>query len=149
MIDRDARQQLGRRMRSFAIGRITNDEFDVAFENIDSPDRGIWRVGLGTFAYFNDYRTVRLVGEYRLAKEWRRVAARWLLFLQTDFEYAEPSLPWHERVRGLLSGLTLGIIPKSARLEAWEWHEQNVWPFLTPEQLQEARRRPRLLCGKI
>jgi len=134
-------------MRNFAIGRMTNVEFDEAFENINSPDKGVWLVGLGTFAYFNDYATVRLTGKYHQTKHWRRMTARWLLFLQTDLEYAEPSLPWHERVRGLLSGLTFGVIPKGARLKEWKWHEQNVWPFLTPEQLQEARRHPRLLCG--
>ena len=40
MIDRDARRQLGRLMRNFATGRITNDAFDDAFEDIDSVDKG-------------------------------------------------------------------------------------------------------------
>ena len=45
MIDLDARKRLGRLMRNFATGRITNDEFDAAFEDIDSPDKAIWLVG--------------------------------------------------------------------------------------------------------
>ncbi len=147
MIDRDARRRLGRLMRNFAIGRITNVEFDDAFENIDSQDKGIWLIGLATFADFNMYKTVRLTGEYRETKDWRRMTARWLLFLQTNLEYAKPPLPWQERVQGLLTALTFGAIPKGPRLKEWEWHEQNVWPFLTPEQLQEARQHPRLLCG--
>ena len=147
MIDRDARKQLGRLMRNFAIGRMTNREFDKAYDAIDTDDKAVFPVAVATFYDFNMYATVRLTGENRLARHERWMTARWLLFLQTDLEYAEPSLPWRERVRGLLSGLTLGLVPKGARLKEWEWHEQNVWPFLTPEPLQEARRHPRLLSG--
>jgi hypothetical protein len=146
-IDLPARKKLCGLMRQFAIGRINNDEFDLGFEAIDSKDKTMWGIGLATFAYYNDYQAVRLIGRYRLSSGDRKRVARWILFLQSGLTYQniQPSFP--TRLRAFLSSLTFGIVPKGRNAEDDECYEREVWPFATQAALDETRRHPKLLCG--
>lgn len=147
-VDLAARKRLCGLMRQFAIGRITNHEFDDAFEGIDTKDRTLYTIGDSTFAYYNEYRTVRLRQEFRLSRSERRMVTRWILFLQSGYPYDNIQPPFRVRLREFLSGLTCGIIAKSKEVEMDEYYEAEIWPFTTQADFDEARRHPKLLCGR-
>ena len=99
MIDRESRTQLSELIRHLVAGRMTNDEFENRL-SLRSADPTVCEVFLsGAWCLYSDLWEYRLTGKYRLPKQARREAARWILFLTTDLEYEWPRLG---RWRGLL-----------------------------------------------
>lgn len=147
MIDRESRTRLGEMIRHFVSGQITNSEFDDAYES--SQDYIICAVFWSVWLLYDDLRTYRLVGKHRLDKETRRILARCVLFLQSDLPYVDRKVSAKARWLWLLSGMTFGLVEKPEEFKQDEWHTQNVWPFAAKEDLDDARRHPKLLCGRV
>lgn len=89
MVDRKTRRQLAETIRHLVSGRITNDEFEGRIPVSSGPAiqalfwNGAWRL-------YDDLREYNLEERDRVADEDRRVIARWVLFLKSDFEYEGP-----------------------------------------------------------
>ena len=92
MIDRESRTQLSELIRHLVAGRMTNDEFESRL-SLHSADPAGCEVFLsGAWCLYSDLWEYGLTGKYRLPKQARREAARWILFLTTDLEYEWPRL---------------------------------------------------------
>lgn len=105
MIDRAARDQLALDLRRLASGRITNDAFDEARPET-TPDRAVREIGEWGYRLYDDFRTYRLTGKYRLPSKTRRAAARAVLFLRSDRPYEWPDLPVEFSPRNLAVAAT-------------------------------------------
>lgn len=138
MIDRPARRHLGTVLRRFAVGRITNDQFEdqLGREVWSSPDPGVQAIRWAAWTLYDDLREHRLDGADALDRAGRRHIARWLLFLRSDLEYEWPEMP------GWL-GLFL-IVPNLVTFNLLGWAfkrwrdgrgDAEVWPFLRRSDL--------------
>ena len=159
MVDREARDQMAVLLRHLATGRISGKQFDAALELL--PFSGKDRIFDAIFEETDDIETAV-----------RHDVARWVLFLQSENEYIWPGMDglpnpffiiafaltatllvsfFHNPTLGW--GLTLaGYIIISA-IVAWrrpKGHQpgnMKVWPFHKQDDLDEAKRHPRLLNG--
>jgi hypothetical protein len=147
MIDRVARDRAALLLRRFAVGRITNDDFERDFPE-SRVDPALRAVNERAWLLYNDLFTHRLSGDRALTSEGRREVARWVLFLYSDVEYMWPASYSFIQVRAdLMNLLTLGWWERrkdsafSAFAEAGEF---EVWPFRLSPDYQAALRLPRL-----
>ncbi len=151
MIDRRGRDQMAKVLRQFFGRQITNDDFDGAVEVHKSPDLVLKTIESLAWTLYDDHKTHYLDRETRsLAKDH---VARWILFLQTDFEYRWPKGPYDgfPTISLLRNLLTLGWWERrKARLAAeWERHgDVSIWPFLDRAEMEAARTQPRFLVGR-
>ena len=92
MVDLEARAQVGTNLRRLITGRMTNDQFDDFYYQLDSDDNAIREIaGYGYCLYSSDLPLpYRLKGRHAVDTDTRRTAARAILFLQTELEYEWP-----------------------------------------------------------
>lgn len=137
MIDREARNKLADLMRSLSSGLITNDEFENELPN--SGDDAIMEVfSSGAWFLYSDLKEYKLKGKDALSPDERSIVARWVLFLKTDFEYSWPSATFKER---LLKVISCGVFGQST-LDKWnKTGDVYFWPFLSNNQLNEAKQK--------
>ena len=83
MVDRAARDELGRAIRGLAARLITNYEFEdsLSADLRQSRDLGVQSIRFAAWALYDDLREHRLEGRYAIGTAGRRRVARWILFL--------------------------------------------------------------------
>lgn len=131
-----ARRSAATALRRFAAGLSTVGEFERDVEYLD--DDATQAFFLYAWTFYDDFRTERLSGAWRLPGRVRRDWARWALYLATDAgEY-----PWlttrrpRPRTGGVLRRL---FAPEKELSDAGFWTKH--WPFLDRAHLREAERR--------
>ncbi len=149
MIDRPARDRLALLLRRFAIGRITNDDFEHSPPQ-HSDDPAIDAIRNRAWQFYDDIRVYRFVGDDRLTPEVRREFVRWIAFLRSDRPYEWPPYRFvycEHPILDLLFGRVFWRRSRNRwRAFALRGHF-DVWPFLRRSDLKEALRRPTFLCG--
>lgn len=146
MIDRDHRDLYAEHLRHFAAGIMSVEEYEAltkefAFATKDRACKIYWTV----WTLYDDFRTERLRGEWKLTGQRRKAVACCVLFLYSDKEYE-----WPEEGNSLLNLLTLGWWGR--RLEKVWWQklgrsgEWDCWPFLCCEDLEAAKRTPKFFA---
>ena len=151
MLDRKARDKAAELLRQFASGRITNFELENRWPT--SKDPAIHGLDSTIWCFYDDFKEHKLQGPFALAPEMRRVIARWVIFLHTNEPYQWPNIAypgvrplhrsWITRRLGLLNLITRKE-QRFINAGAFE-----VWPFISAQSFENARRRPRLLSGGI
>jgi hypothetical protein len=138
-------------LRAFAVGKLTNDEFEARYDANLAPrpirkweDRALWALKTVVWHCYDDLSTHRLEGAHALTPEGKKCFARWILFLQTNRHYE-----WqrHDFIFGgirdwFFDRVTFGWWTKWRRGmgEEVDW---EIWPFRRPEDFASARIRPR------
>jgi hypothetical protein len=143
MVDRSARNILAELIHQFVAGRIENFDFENRVpESEDFTIREIW--WCGCWPLYDDFRTHRMVGTWRIPDESRHEIAKWILFLHSDYEYEWKPRTWPGNPGGsLLRLLTFGSFPKFPY--AFRTGKESVWPFISKSQFEAARRHPRYI----
>ena len=147
--DRKARDKAAELLRHFAAGRITN--FDLENRWPSSVDQAILNMESTIWCFYDDFKEHTLQGPFALAPPMRRALARWIVFLHTDEPYQWPNIAY-PGIRPLhRSWLTrrLGLVNLATRREQrfLKAGAFEVWPFISLQSYENARRRPKLLAG--
>lgn len=151
MIDRAARNRLALLLRRFAIGRMTNDDFEDSAPD-SSIDPVIEAVCGRAWQFYDDNRKHRLVGRDRLTPNERREFVRWAAFLRSNQPYEWPRYDF-EYVEAL-SVFDLLFGRRALRSSRDHWRSFafrghfDVWPFLRRNEMSDELRRPSYLCGR-
>lgn len=134
-------------MRHYLAGVSTNFALNDALFDLKSSDPAIDAIRKQVWFIYDDLREHRHEGTWKIAAEQREVAMRIILFLKTDREYEWPHVPsWYRASRPLIWLLTLGF-GSSALDRQFEFRDaENVWPFRSSEEIQEAKNDPKYLA---
>ncbi|MCK5943053.1 MAG: hypothetical protein KAI24_13830 [Planctomycetes bacterium] len=153
MIDRALRDRYASALRQLLSGQVTNWQFEgiTKGECLDSHDGVLVPIYWRAWTLYSDGAWPEYI-DRDLAAAVRPEIARWILFLQTDLAYRWPPGPLDQfGTRSvIMDALTFGWWErrKEERLRAWERHgDASVWPFLTREEFDRARSKPRFLVG--
>lgn len=148
MIDRVARDKLAEKVRHFVAGLSDNFEFDDAVWSIRTKDRGVVRVREAMWHVYDDLKRHKLKGKWALTEKQKEVVYRFIVFLKSDSEYRWPTRLSSNPFVRLLLGLTTFGIGLRYLDKKWEAHgAPDVWPFLTEEEFNEAKRNPVYLAA--
>jgi hypothetical protein len=80
-------------VRNFARGAMTVREFENLSDELASRDKAVWQCKMFAWYRYDDFRTERMVGPWKLNRGQRRQWASWVLFLMTSSaEYDAPDL---------------------------------------------------------
>ncbi len=158
IVDRAGRRRAAELFRGFILGRVRVEDFER--QAPESPDPVIGAIWETAWLFYDDFRTERLTGEWRISLDQRRVFARWIMFLDSDLPYAWPDLNWpgldpatriKQRAARRFYWLGWGgpsnrLAPSEARafLDAGHY---RVWPFRTTADYKQALQHPRRLTG--
>lgn len=119
MIDIELRRQLALDLRRLITGRMTNDDFDDAYDDfyVESNDSAVQEIADFAWCLYSSDTLMpyRLRGNHEVDQETRRAAARAILFLNSGREYEWPAMPEFPVLAILLSfsyflGLPLGVV---------------------------------------
>jgi hypothetical protein len=150
MTDREGRNTLAQSLRHLVSGQITNDQFGDA-ARIESDDAAIHAVRDQAWLLYSDLHEHKLSGSNALSKSDRRIAARFILFLQSDLEYEWPPHPFSGGVGIILRlfslVLSLGIIPYFVNKRWKASGDFAVWPFMRRIDYEEVLNNPRFFRG--
>lgn len=148
MIDRSARNAVAEAMRHYLAGVSTNFALDDALFDRKSSDPAIDAIRKQVWLIYDDLREHRYEGTWKMAAEQREVAMRIILFLKSDLEYQWPYVPgWYRATRSLIWLLTLGF-GSSTLDRRFEFRDvENVWPFLSSEEVLGAKNDPKYLAA--
>lgn len=148
MIDRSARNRLAQCIRHYLIGRISNFQFDDQMFDIKSEDFAISDIRDALWMAYDDFCEHRNSGPYAISEQGRPIVLRCILFLKSDFEYAWPRAPlWYRLTRPLLWLVSLGAIPRSLDKRYRLTDSEDVWPFQTVMEIEQAIGSPKYLAG--
>jgi hypothetical protein len=154
MIDSAARDQLSRNLRLLVAGRISNDQFEESIPET-KQDPSITALADMAWLLYSDMKEHRLVGRHSIGPSERREVLRWILFLDSDFEYRWPKMP--------LPGLSPLRRARPARTRWLNWPsaispekaaafltagDHNAWPFISRSEYKRVLSNPRRLAGK-
>jgi hypothetical protein len=130
MIDRQARDTFAALLRHLAAGQITNDDFEDRMP-LRSKDAGVNRIfWAGAWHLYDDLRSYKLTGKYRLPKEHKREIAKWILFLKSDVEYQYPRVfRIIDYIYPLLVIFSLGLAIPIIRYIYKRKLDPSIWPF--------------------
>jgi hypothetical protein len=186
MIDRERRDKFAELLRHFVAGRMSNYAFsDQILDLINrTADRGIKQVYWeGAWGLFDDLHEHYMKGKHDPNKEVKRIVARWITFLYSNYEYEWPFLKTTVLtlvkaltsllsrlfflliiafvlifvciavLPNLLGGLVFLILLAFIVHKLWFWKSGSTeshkypdfWPFISQQDLDEARKHPRLL----
>ena len=127
------RRRMATTLRHLASGQISVEEFEQVWGEVD--DDVAWRIGHFAWSFYDDFKTERLRGAWKLSADSARIWARCVLFLLTN--RADVDLPEFE---------PLDAGPLWARLLKWNFSYSvqgktatDVWPFSTQDDLILAR----------
>jgi hypothetical protein len=150
MIDRHARDEHARRLRSLAAGRITNDDYEDNLPRSDDPS--VYEVyANGGWYLYGDLEEYKLTGKNALTKETKHVVARWIMFLRSDMPYLWARTTGVAFSQKIAFVLTFGLAFRRsvlARRRADEKGDKDYWPFYNREQYEKALERPSFLGGR-
>ena len=145
MIDRAARDKAAEVIRRFISGQITNFDFETQMPTSD--DRVIFAIEESLWPFYDDFKSHKLSGLWKLPDKTKSEMARWVMFLHADEEYLWPKAsfpgirPMHH---GLVSKLFRGPEREQKFMQAGIY---SVWPFINNESFQQAKQKPVLLAG--
>jgi hypothetical protein len=150
MIDRAARDDHARRLRSLALGRITNDDYE---DNLPrSPDPSVYEVyANGGWLLYSDLEEYMLTGKKALPKEAKHVVARWIMFLRSDMPYLWSRRMGKPFLKRIAFVLTFGVAFRGSVLamrRADEAGDKDYWPFYNRQQYEAALTQPSFLGGR-
>jgi hypothetical protein len=112
-------------LRRFMAGRMTTDDYEEAYCNLQKHGRDEACEGMFWAAWhtYDDIVPHRMTGSHALSADDRRIVARWLLFLRGQLPYTPPALvrsppqrrrDWAKRALGVLMVLIgLGLLAAS------------------------------------
>ena len=154
MIDRAARDQLSRSLRHLIAGRISNDQFENSTPESDQ-DPAIQAFAGMAWLLYSDTKQHRLIGRHSIDPDARREVLRWILFLDSDFDYRWPRmhLPGLSPSRRVRPALTRWLnwpnaISCACAAEFLAAGDHNAWPFISRSEHKHALRNPRRLAGR-
>jgi hypothetical protein len=152
MIDRSARDQLSRNLRLLASGRMSNYQFEDGIP--ETNDAAIRACADMAWCLYSDMQERRLVGSNSIEPSARREVLRWILFLDSDFEYLWPrmSLPGLQPLRRVRPALTRWLhwpdaISAKRAADFLASGDHNAWPFISRSEYKHALTNPRRLAG--
>jgi hypothetical protein len=152
MIDRTARDQLSRNLRSLVSGKISNDRFEDGIPKTADP--AIAAIQSMAWLLYSDLKEHRLVGSDSIGPSERREVLRWVLFLDSDFEYLWPRMqrPGLQPLRQVRPALTRWLhwpnaISSKQAADFLATGDHDAWPFVSRVQYKQALRSPRRLAG--
>jgi hypothetical protein len=152
MIDRSARDQLSRNLRLLVSGRISNHQFEDGIP--DTNDAAIMACADMAWLLYSDMKEHRLVGRNSIGPSDRREVLRWVLFLDSDFEYCWPrmGLPGLQPLRRVRPALTRWLhwpntISAKRAADFLASGDHHAWPFISRSQYKHALSNPRRLAG--
>jgi hypothetical protein len=153
MIDRLARDQLSRNLRLLVSGNLSNDQFEDRIPKTE--DAAIAAFTNMAWLLYSDMKEHRLVGRDSIGPSDRREVLRWILFLDSDFEYLWPKmqLPGTQPLRRVRPAITRwlhwpdSISPEQAA-SFLASGDHNAWPFVSRAEYRRALRDPRRFAGK-
>jgi hypothetical protein len=168
------RKRAAELVRQFASGRITNDEFEDAYQALPW-DRATMEMFSFVWGFYDDLYEHRLRGRHRLSPLQRRVFARCVLFLRSELEYEWPKrakwlwcqqrdkanpaerIPWWKPDELVLAGLPFwGRRVRELRRRMEENRDRDlrmrmiddrVWPFRRMADYKAALQSPPYLAG--
>ena len=141
MLDRQARDSAAETLRQFFSGRISQFDFEEKFP--ESSDPAIGAVDQTVWCFYDDFREHKMTGERKLTPEWRKIIARWVMFLHSDFEYEWPTVSYP------------GLRPlewtffRNREKRFMESGDYDVWPFIDHASYESAKANPVLLAGEV
>ena len=174
---REARNRFAELLRQLASGRLTNDEFDDAYEP-RTRDHVVDELFRFAWTFYDDLYEHRLRGSHRLSPRQRRVFARCVLFLRSGLPYEWPKqakflwckqrdkpeavehLPWWKPDASALNGLPFcGRLARAVRdgedrlIELDRKRrgvvDDRIWPFRRMSDYRAALRNPPYLVGQM
>jgi hypothetical protein len=148
MIDRSVRNAVAEAMRHYLAGVSTNFALDDALFDLKSSDPAIDAIRRQVWLIYDDLKEHRHEGTWQITTGQREIFIRSILFLKSDFEYQWPYVPgWYRATRPLIWLLTLGFV-SSVLDRQFEFRDiDNVWPFRSSEEVQEAKNDPKYLAA--
>ncbi len=148
MIDREARNKLAAAIRHFVTGRHDNFEFDHSIWSIRTKDAGVVSIRKAMWHTYDDFTRHKLNHKWSLSDSDKERVFRFILFLKSDCEYRWPrsalDTPF---IRLIIGALTLGLMPRYLDIKWRARGALEVWPFLTSEEFEEAKRNPAYLAN--
>jgi hypothetical protein len=152
MIDRAARDQLSRNLRLLVSGRISNDQFEDGIPR--TKDAAVAACADMAWLLYGDMKEHRLVGRNSIGPSERREVLRWILFLDSEFEYRWPRIrsPGLQPLRRVRPALTRWLHWPSAisakhATDFLASGDHNAWPFISRSEYKHALRNPGRLGG--
>lgn len=154
MIDRAARDQLSSNLRRLIAGAITNDQFEDSTPASDR-DAAILAITDMSWLLYSDMKEHPLTGRHGIDPNSSREVLRWILFLDSDFEYRWPRIPLPglspmQRARSAVMRWLNGsdAISYQRAAEFLAAGDYNAWPFISRSEYKHALKHPRRLAGK-
>ena len=146
MVDRNARDNLAKRLRQLASGAVTNFAFEK--RAVNSKDKAVHEIEwVLAWPTYDDFHEHRLEGKWKLPATARREFARAVVFLKTDLPYRWPRqsvILWVWRgLKNLMSSP-----PRSSRDMTIESGDSSVWPFWSVSDFRDSLKNPPYLRGK-
>jgi hypothetical protein len=126
----------------------TNYEFDDAAFSVSTEDRGVLEIRGQIWGIYDDLHEHRLDGKWALSDEQREIVHRVIMFLKSDAEYRWPKVPiWYRVARPIIWLASVGRLTKSLDDRFCRSLDMKVWPFLTTNEIDQARSQPKYLSG--
>ena len=148
MIDRTARDRVAEVARHYVAGISTNFALDDALFELESNDPCICAIRKQLWLIYDDLREHRNNEQWALTSHQREVITRIIMFLKTDIEYRWPTVPgWYAALRPILRLLTLGAATQVLDERYAFQDNDDVWPFRSQSEIQEARNDPKYLAA--
>ena len=149
MIDRPERDLVAEALRHFITGQLSNFNFENQFS--DSNDPAIVAIEDTIWCFYDDFIEHKLSGKWQLPPEWKAAAARWILFLYSDYEYQWPKIS-HPGIRPKHYGWVVRLLGQINRLEQRQQAfidsgEFAYWPFISKVSFLDAKSKPKLLSA--
>ena len=148
MIDIEARNKFAELLHQFIAGRIENFDFEDRVPSSNDPALSEiwWQAG---WPLYDDFKTHKLNGEWRIPNQYRRELAKAILFLKTNKEYIwPPKTGLYPTLISVINIVTFGLYKKYNKNINMPKLENEAWPFATLEELSEANDNPVYLNAK-
>ena len=105
-MDRKNRDEYAELLRHFATGQMTNDDYVERADKIGFKDDAVNEIYKEIWFTYCDIVTHKLKEGYALTDKGKKVVARYILFLYSDFPFEWPVPTF---ISGLMNILTLGF----------------------------------------
>lgn len=147
MIDRDARDSIAEATRHYLTGLSSNFTFNDTIFDLKSRDPAIRAIRDQLWLIYDDLQEHRHEGRWKLSAGQRGIVLRIILFLKSDLEYQWPRVPgWYLGTRPLIWLFTLSLGSRALDKLFENRDTQDVWPFRSQNEIEEAKGEPKYLA---